>query len=127
MRPDPISPAAWMQRAESSLALARMQAETVELEDLCYQAQQSVEKALKAIYLAKSARFPRSHNLDHLLQGLEELGIEIPESVDLASRLTRYAVETRYPGFFDAVTSQEYQEALGMAEAVLAWVRGLLK
>ena len=126
MRPDPNTPRSWMARAESSLALARMQGEGIDLEDLCYQAQQSVEKALKAVFLAKGARFPFSHNLDLLLQGLEELGLEIPESVDTASQMTRYAVETRYPAFFDPVTPKEYQEALKMAETVLAWAQGFL-
>jgi HEPN domain-containing protein len=123
MRPEPNTPRAWMERAESSLGLARMQADGIELEDLCYQAQQSVEKALKAIYLAKDARFPFTHNLDVLLQGLEEIGIEIPEAVDAASQLTRYAVETRYPGFFEPVSPAEYQKALLMAETVCAWAR----
>ena len=126
MRPDPHSSRAWIGRAESSLALARMQAEGIDLEDLCYQAQQSAEKALKAVFLARGVRFPLSHNLDLLLQGLEELGLEIPESVDTASRLTRYAVETRYPGFYDPVTPEEYQEALAMAGTMLDWARGKL-
>ncbi len=126
MRPEPNTPRAWLDRAESSLALARMRGEGIDLEDLCYQAQQSAEKALKAVYLAKGVRFPFSHNLDLLLQGLEDLGLEIIESVEAASSLTRYAVETRYPAFFDPVTLEEYQVALDRAEAVLTWARGFL-
>ncbi|MDR3673800.1 MAG: HEPN domain-containing protein [Holophaga sp.] len=126
MRPEPNTSRAWMERAESSLALARMDGPGIRLEDLCYQTQQAAEKALKGVFLARRARFPFSHNLDLLLQGLEELGLEIPESVDNASRLTRYAVETRYPGFFEPVTPGEYQEALLMAEAVLAWAKAFL-
>lgn len=126
MRPDPSSPQAWIERAESSLALARMQGEGIDLEDLCYQAQQSAEKALKAVFLARGARYPYSHNIDLLLQGLEALGLEIPEPVDSATQLTRYAVDTRYPAFFDPVSEAEYRQALRMAEAVLAWVRSLL-
>ncbi len=126
MRPEPGTSRAWLERAESSLNLARARGEGIDLEDLCYQAQQSAEKALKAVFLARGARFPFSHNLDLLLQELEELGLEIPETIDTASRLTRYAVETHYPGFFDPVTPEEYQEALAMAEAVLAWSRGFI-
>jgi len=126
MRPEPNSPQAWMERAESSLALARMEGDGIDLEDLCYQAQQSAEKALKAMFLAKGARFPFTHNLDLLLQGLEELGLEIPESVDEASLLTRYAVETRYPGFFDPVSPSDYREAIERAETILRWAQSLL-
>lgn len=123
MRPEPDTPAAWMERAASSLALARMCGAGIELEDLCYQAQQSAEKALKAVFLTRGARFPFTHNLDLLMQGLENLGLDIPEAVDNASRLTRYAVETRYPGFFDPITPEEHQEALAMAEVILTWAR----
>ena len=126
MRPEPGTPRAWLERAESNLNLARTTGEGIDLEDLYYQAQQSAEKALKAVFLAKGARFPFTHNLDLLLQELEALGLAIPEVVDTASRLTRYAVETRYPGFFDPVTPEEYQDALAMADAVLAWARGQL-
>ena len=115
MRPEPDTPQAWIDRAESSLALARMRGQGIDLEDLCYQAQQSAEKALKAIFIAKGARFPFSHNLDLLLQGLEDLGIAVPPEVDAASCLTRYAVATRYPGFFEPVTPLEYKEALAPA------------
>ena len=85
MRPDPGSPSDWMERAESSLALARSRAPGVRLEDLCFQAQQAVEKALKAVFLGKGSAFPFVHDLDHLFQGLEELGLTIPEEVDAAS------------------------------------------
>lgn len=126
MRPEPNTAPAWQARAESSLALARMLSPGIDLEDLCYQAQQAAEKALKAVFIAKGVRFPFSHNLDLLLKGLEELGLEIPETVDAASQLTRYAVETRYPGFFDPVTPVEYEEALEMAEVILDWTRALI-
>ncbi len=48
-RPSHGSPEEWLQRAQSSLALARQQGEGVLLEDLCYQAQQAAEKAVKAL------------------------------------------------------------------------------
>ena len=92
------------------------------LEDLCYQAQQAAEKALKAVYVQMGVSFPFVHNLDQLLLGLEGLGIEIPEPVDEATFLTRYAVVTRYPGPFEAVTEDDYRDALRMAETILAWV-----
>lgn len=52
---------------------------------------------------------------------LEDLGLETPEAVDQATILTRYAVETRYPGAYEPVTMDEYQEAIGFAETILAW------
>lgn len=117
----------WLARAKASLALAKgRQLDGVLLEDLCYQAQQSAEKALKALYVHRGVAFPFVHNLDHLLLGLESMGIEIPEEVDQAVILTRYAVETRYPGPFEDMTEEDYQEAMRLAENVLAWVESLV-
>ena len=123
MRPEPHTPAAWLERATSSLALAHMRGPDIDLEDLCYQAQQAAEKALKAVFLAKGTRFPLTHNLELLLQELEDAGIEIPESVDKVSKLSRYAVETRYPGIFDPVAESDYLETIALAEGTLEWAR----
>jgi hypothetical protein len=38
-----------------------------------------------------------------------------------AASLTDYAVLSRYPGDLEPVDEEEYQEALRLAEAVLAW------
>ena len=113
----------WIARAEASLALARMIGPGIAMEDLCFQAQQSAEKALKAIYVHRGINFPFVHDLDLLLEGLEEQDIPIPEEVDAASILTRYASETRYPGGFEPLTPADHAEALALAEEVLAWAR----
>lgn len=117
----------WMERSKGSLALAKArQTEGIILEDLCYQAQQAAEKALKALYLKRGVAFPFVHSLDQLLAGLEDLGLEIPGAVDQATVLTRYAVETRYPGPYETVTENEYQEAIHSAETILSWVETTL-
>jgi HEPN domain-containing protein len=123
VRPETGSAAEWIARAEASLALAKVVAEGVVFEDLCYQAQQAAEKALKSVYLSRQAPFSYIHNIDTLLLGLEAIGFEIPESVDVAGELTRYAVETRYPGGFEPLTQSDHARAIGLAESVLAWAR----
>jgi HEPN domain-containing protein len=123
----PGTPAEWLARAESSLQLGSTQVPGVALEDLCFQVQQAVEKALKAAILARVSSCPYVHDLDLLLERLSELGLDIPPEVEAASTLTRYAMETRYPNLIPPVTLEEYQEALAMAGTVLAWVRGILR
>jgi len=39
--------------------------------------------------------------------------------------LTDYAVETRYPGGFEPVTQEEYEEVVALAEAVLLWAQSI--
>jgi len=64
----PDNPAEWLHRARSSLALARQKTTDVLYEDLCYQAQQAAEKALKAVLVFgklhdhKRRRQPRPHH-----------------------------------------------------------------
>jgi len=35
--------------------------------------------------------------------------------------LTPYAVETRYPGYWDQITAKEVKEAINLAENIVNW------
>jgi len=117
----PDDPREWLNRARSNLARARAKIPGAYLEDLCFDAQQAAEKAIKAVLLKKGVAFPYVHDLARLLTLLEEAGEEIPEAVRQAEDLTRYAVVTRYPGLAEPVTEAHYQEAVASAEAVVHW------
>ena len=67
----PTDPREWLNRARSNLALARSDGVGVLLEDLCFEAQQAAEKAIKAVFVHHGARFPSVHDLDELLNRLE--------------------------------------------------------
>lgn len=90
------------------------------LEDLCFDAQQAAEKAIKALMIKRGIDFPYIHDLAQLLSLLKESGEEIPDAVGQARKLTRFATVTRYP-MNQAVTEQHYTEAIAIAEAVLRW------
>ena len=57
-RHPPEDPREWFNRAQSNLALAKMYGVGVYLEDLCFNAQQGVEKAIKALLIQRGAVFP---------------------------------------------------------------------
>jgi HEPN domain-containing protein len=59
--------------------------------------------------------------LDELLGVVRENGIEIPGTAGPAGLLSRYAFSTRYPGTAKAVTEEQHQEALAVAETVVRW------
>ncbi len=125
---DPGSPEGWLRRAKSNLIRARQpKHEEVFWEDLCFDAQQSVEKSLKALLLFHNIPFRFVHDIAELLTGLEQNGINLPEQVRAAAELSDYAVETRYPGPMEPVSEEEYKEAVKIAETVVSWVEGLLK
>ena len=120
----PESPQAWLERARSDLALARaaLRLPDVLLEDACFHTQQCAEKALKALLVQRAIPFPRTHVVETLLDLLEASGVTVPADVDEALVLTQYAVQTRYPGDWESVTSEEARFALEVANRVLAWV-----
>jgi HEPN domain-containing protein len=118
----PDDPREWLNRARSNLARAQMKITGVYLEDLCFDAQQAAEKAVKALLIKRGVTFPYVHDLARLVTLLEEAGQQIPELVRRAEALTRYAVVTRYPGLAEPVTEAHYQEAIVLAKAVLEWV-----
>ena len=68
---------------------------------------------------------PRTHSIQRLIELLPD-HIDRPDCLIAATRLTAYAVTTRYPGEEEPVSENEYEEAVGIAEAVLAWASDLL-
>jgi HEPN domain-containing protein len=117
----------WLQRAESNLQLAEQgKQEGVLLEDLCFQAQQAAEKALKALLIFLSDDFPRVHSLGLLLERLEQY-VAVPESIKEIVELTDYAVTFRYPGDYAPVSDEEYRRAIVLAAKALVWVRAQIE
>ena len=117
----PDDPREWMNRARSSLAIAKNRVPQAYLEDLCFEAQQAAEKSIKAVMIARDIEFPYVHDLDHLLSLLEDGGEVIPEAIRRAGDLSDYATVARYPGAIKPVSEVEYREALAIAEAVVRW------
>ena len=127
--PEPFTPEAWLRRAESDLTLARLgaAAENVLPEDAVFHAQQCAEKAIKAVLLKHAGQFPFSHDLDLLIERLNDLELQLPEFVLTAGDLTQYAVQTRYPGDWEPVDEGEMVEVIAQASKILDWAQNLLK
>ena len=117
----PDDPREWMNRARSNLARLKSRMPGVYLEDLCFDAQQAAEKAIKAVMIARNIEFPYVHDLARLLSLLEEGGEAIPAAIHQADELTKYATIMRYPGGIRPVSDSEYQEAVAIGEAVVRW------
>ncbi|MCX6683306.1 MAG: HEPN domain-containing protein [Methanoregula sp.] len=123
----PDNPVEWLNRAKSSLALAKQRSREIYPEDLCFQAQQAAEKAIKAVYISKKVAFPYIHDISQLLAALEKENVIIPNDIKNASTLTLYAAQTRYPGLEGPVSDEEYHEALLLAERVVVWAEKTIK
>jgi len=118
----------WIKRAKSNME--RLKAgrisQDVLYEDLCFDAQQCVEKSLKSLLVSLDVEFPWKHDIDVLFDLISKTGIEIPDNLKGAVILTRYAVHTRYPGLAEPVSEEDYQEALKLAETVFNWVNSII-
>lgn len=115
----------WLQRAKSNMARAKAGRVSPDIlyEDLCYDAQQAVEKAFKSVCIIHEIVFPKTHDIAYLIELLEEGGLEVPENLQNAKILTDYAVETRYPGDYEPVDEEDLGKAIEIAEEVLTWVK----
>ncbi len=112
----------WIRHAKSDLDLSDIEKpECVLWENLCFHAQQAAEKSLKALLIFKNIEIPRTHNLRILLD-LIPADMNVPEDVEDAAILSDYAVTSRYPGDYPAVTQTEYEEAIQLAKTVYEWV-----
>jgi hypothetical protein len=65
-------------------------------------AQQSIEKALKAVLTKRDVPFERSHDIDYLYGLVEDAGLDLTPRLKAAVALTPWAVEFRYADPFDA-------------------------
>jgi len=119
----PDDPREWLNQAQSNLTKAREGSHVagIYLEDLCFDAQQAAEKAIKALLIHLDTPFPHVHDLGLLLSIVERRGREVPPAIRQVARLTRYAVVTRYPGLAEPVTKEEYEEAVSIASEVVGW------
>lgn len=66
-------------------------------------------------------RLPHVHDLGRLLTVLAQAGVGVPKYVAEATRLTRFAVDARYPGLASPVTKPEHRRAVRIATGVLRW------
>ncbi|MDR2588107.1 MAG: HEPN domain-containing protein [Spirochaetales bacterium] len=118
---------AWIKRAKSSLAISKIKSgEDIFYEDLCFQAQQAVEKAVKGLLIFCNVEPEKTHNLVSLIKELSKF-MNIPEDVDEAAILNGYAVQTRYPGDYSPVEEEEYNNAILTAEKCVKWIEKKIK
>lgn len=109
----------WLRYAREDLEGAEtlLERRVVVPRHICWLAQQSAEKALKAILVFLAIDFPRRHDLDALRNLVPNDWQVKTEQADLAA-LTEWAVEARYPGDWPDATEADARAAVEQARAV---------
>jgi HEPN domain-containing protein/predicted nucleotidyltransferase len=114
-----------VQRAEEDWTGAHRLLQPPPLYNLvCFLAQQSAEKYMKAFLEEHNIPFPRTHDLVELLDLSGNLLPELQPFRSELAALTQYAVLPRYRSV--ALTQQEVDEALRIAEHVRSVIRAKL-
>ncbi len=119
--------ARWLRYAEEDLVTAETLLEQPHLppRQSCWYAQQSAEKALKAVLIFLEIDFPRTHDLNVLRNLVPESWQLKAAHSDLAS-LTEWAAEARYPSDMPEATIADASEAVEQARAVWTSVSNAL-
>ena len=88
-----------MDEASRKCACSRPRKKTEDMffVDLCFQLQQAVEKAMKALLVYNDIDPPVTHSFTILIRELRK-ALVVPENIDRVIELEDYAVQTRYPG-----------------------------
>jgi HEPN domain-containing protein len=114
-----------VQRAEEDWTGAHRLLQPPPLYNLvCFLAQQSAEKYMKAFLEEHNIPFPRTHDLVELLDLSGNLLPELQPFRSELAALTQYAVLPRYRSV--ALTQQEVDEAVRIAEHVRSVIRAKL-
>lgn len=104
----------WLSYAEEDLAAARALSDSGAPRHVCWLAQQTAEKALKAVLVFLQIEFPFWHDLD-ALRNLVPEGWSVKEAHPDLAELTQWAVQSRYPGDWPEATETDAKVALEQA------------
>ena len=120
----------WLTRANHDLRSARALAALEEplLDTAIYHCQQAAEKSVKAWLQSKDDPFPKTHDLEVLVEQAAGINPDFGRFAKAASVLTPYVSAFRYPGGADEPmpSREEFDEALQHAQAIYDFVLNLL-
>ena len=117
----------WLFRAKEDRAVLNRLAESENefyTSTICFHAQQSVEKYLKAFLVYHDIDFPRTHDVDFLKEECSLIDSSSFE-IDLKS-LTEFGVSVRYPDDFYIPSVNETNEYLEIANTIGSIVERLI-
>ncbi|VVB85815.1 HEPN domain protein [uncultured archaeon] len=95
---------------------------------VCFHSQQAAEKYLKGFLAFHGREAPKIHGIEELVSICTETDSEFSKLFDIATDLSGYAVEVRYPLEADhEITSEEAQHAIENAKKFKKFVLNHLK
>jgi len=119
----------WLRQAENDLAFGELALREGFFAQACFVAQQTAEKALKALAYGRGERLVIGHSIVELAGRLAASEPELAKLREQAGLLDQYYVATRYPNGlpggvpFEAFGERQAREAIGAAREFLGVAR----
>lgn len=117
----------WVIKADNDLKTAALTVKggkNAPTDTICFHTQQCIEKYLKALLTFKNMDFPKTHDIERLLD-LLPADIDLPLSVRQQRQFTNYATTARYPGGCEEISMAEAKQALQIARRIRKEIRTL--
>jgi HEPN domain-containing protein len=110
----------WLSKAAADLRVCDLlsTAGGDQLEAIAFHAQQAAEKALKAYLVWHQVEFPKTHDIQRLLELVAGYDQQLAHLLARAADLTPYGVEYRYPGEYPPITRDDAASAVVMSREV---------
>ncbi len=115
----------WFKKAENDLFTIK---NLIDLKDApydvcCFHAQQAAEKYLKAYLIVRNVDFPKTHNLEMLVNFCIKFNQKFNKILNISIWLSEFGVSLKYPDdFAEAIlqdAKQAYQNALTIKDFVI--------
>lgn len=121
--------AEWLRKADADMNLAKhlLSERAPYTNAIAFHSQQAAEKYLKAFLTCYQINFPKTHDLEELLDLVETKEAGLAESLRDSIVLSPYGVELRYPGDSPDATAEEAQQAVELADKVHTAVLTILR
>jgi HEPN domain-containing protein len=120
----------WLTYAEENLEMARLALERGYFNACLQNAQQAVEKALKAVLIGKRGEFPKTHSIQELVRVAAGEKVLAEITTEECNLLDSIYIPSKYPVFGvlpkQFADSKTAVQCVDIAERVMAGIRGQL-
>jgi len=108
----------WLAKAESDWSTVEILTASAHCptEAVCFHCQQYVEKLLKAFLTLKGVEAPKTHDLRRLIQLASPFETKLAELAEESDALTVHGVQSRYPGDFLQVDTDEMKRLVALSQ-----------